>query len=436
METYTELKNALRRMTDAEGTQDANFDPSLHPRGGDPKNKGRFSKGNGAGGALGRIIGALRVLIGAGRGTTAALPKPAAAKTAAAAAPGAKPEGQAGKKVVVWATHGMPSGDKPREKKSSGVKFDLFGDMTLEEKRERAKRRKAEEERRRAEAKTVTDRFGRQTKRLTNNKGEGTAIYRPQHNQDFWNKVIANGYHSDDDIASETESEYRALVESGDYEAAQEMILDLADKLPCGENVAQKFLPYISCGELSESIGYGYRSPSKSEWAKTARMVVEKALSGDTTALGQIAKALAAKIPKNAVLIPIPDGTGRATVNLALAKKLGQVSGAEVVDGLEFKPRADGLSSPWRTLSMHFSGKLPQGKRVIFVTATITSGEPERAARTAVGGGTVLTYANGIVEDDPGYQAKNAAGVVERNGKTIPLSWRFDRRGEDAADGR
>lgn len=105
-------------------------------------------------------------------------------------------------------------------------------------------------------------------------------------------------------------------------------------------------------------------------------------------------------IPTNAVLVPMPSHTGRATYTKDLCRLIARETAAEVCDYLRGKERETlyNLKKQGRhilpaKLGFYLSQPLPAGKRVIIIDNVVATGTTAAAAVRAIGGGVVFAYA-------------------------------------------
>lgn len=122
--------------------------------------------------------------------------------------------------------------------------------------------------------------------------------------------------------------------------------------------------------------------------------------NGERWAIWKAATEMAQYIPKNAVLVPMPSHTGRATYTLDLCRKLAKETAAEVCDYLKGTPRDTlyNLKKQGRhflpaKLGFYLAQPLPAGKRVIIIDNVVATGTTAVAAVRAIGGGIVFAYA-------------------------------------------
>ena len=159
---------------------------------------------------------------------------------------------------------------------------------------------------------------------------------------------------------------------------------------------------------------------------------------GDTDAIERTARRLAPMIPSNAVLIPMPGRTGRATDMLTLAEAISKLTGNEVKDILRGKERESQrnakLSGQGLTageLAMTATEEVPVGMVPVFIDNVVDTGATAEAAVKAVGRGVVIVLASTKGNYKHASHIKNASPVVYANGSIVPLSERFDVARQD-----
>ncbi len=121
---------------------------------------------------------------------------------------------------------------------------------------------------------------------------------------------------------------------------------------------------------------------------------------GANWAIYRAAAEMVQYIPTNAVLVPMPSHTGKATYTLELCKRIARETAAEVCDYLKGTPRETlyNLKKQGRhilpaKLGFYLSQPLPAGKRVIIIDNVVATGTTAAAAVRAIGGGVVFAYA-------------------------------------------
>jgi predicted amidophosphoribosyltransferase len=136
-----------------------------------------------------------------------------------------------------------------------------------------------------------------------------------------------------------------------------------------------------------------YRKDGRSETAHAMK-------EGANWAIIRAAREMVQYIPTNAVLVPMPSHTGRATYTKDLCRLIARETAAEVCDYLRGKERETlyNLKKQGRhilpaKLGFYLSQPLPAGKRVIIIDNVVATGTTAAAAVRAIGGGVVFAYA-------------------------------------------
>lgn len=136
-----------------------------------------------------------------------------------------------------------------------------------------------------------------------------------------------------------------------------------------------------------------YRKDGRTETAHAMK-------EGAKWAIYKAAAEMVKYIPTNAVLIPMPSHTGRATYTLELCKRIARETAAEVCDYLKGTPREtlyslkkQGRKPTPKKLGFYLSQPIPSGKRVIIIDNVVATGTTAAAAVRAIGGGVVFAYA-------------------------------------------
>ena len=121
---------------------------------------------------------------------------------------------------------------------------------------------------------------------------------------------------------------------------------------------------------------------------------------GANWAIYKAAAEMVKYIPSNAVLVPMPSHTGRATYTLELCKRIARETAAEVRDILRGKEREtlytlkkQGRHILPTKLGFYATEPAPTDKRIIIIDNVVATGTTATAAVRALGGGIVFAYA-------------------------------------------
>lgn len=122
--------------------------------------------------------------------------------------------------------------------------------------------------------------------------------------------------------------------------------------------------------------------------------------NGEKWALWKAAAEMVQYIPTNAVLIPMPSHTGRATYTLELCRMIAKTTAAEVRDILRGNERETlyTLKKQGRhilpgKLGFYTTEPTPTDKRILIIDNVVATGTTATAAVRALGGGIVFAYA-------------------------------------------
>lgn len=136
-----------------------------------------------------------------------------------------------------------------------------------------------------------------------------------------------------------------------------------------------------------------YRKDGRNETAHAMK-------NGERWAIFKAAAEMVEYIPNNAVLVPMPSHTGRATYTKDLCRLIARDTAAEVCDCLKGTPRETlyNLKKQGRhilpaKLGFYLSQPLPAGKHVLIIDNVVATGTTAAAAVRAIGGGVVFAYA-------------------------------------------
>lgn len=122
--------------------------------------------------------------------------------------------------------------------------------------------------------------------------------------------------------------------------------------------------------------------------------------NADNNAIQYAARKMAALVPPNSVIVPIPNHQGKARENMSLAIAVAQQSHSSVANVLVGRERESNylmkkLGTPLTEEQMGFRqiAPLPEGRTPIIVDGVVDTGTSARAAVHALGSGIVLSFA-------------------------------------------
>lgn len=251
-------------------------------------------------------------------------------------------------------------------------------------------------------------------------------IHGNNNNDKLRNLVPVNNEHRDELISTfsnengwfkysmaELDAEYEEAVNRGDVNRAEQMLMDRYQ-------------------QMEQQGVIGYRAPhfNNGEYAEIAK----KIKTGDPEAIRTAAKDMAAMVPENAVLIPVPPHTGKVTDStdtMMLAKAISEITGRPVINALaggEHISRQEAKNNNIRGVdaqSMGFTqvAEIPADAMPVFIDNMVAGGVTAKAAHDAVGRGITLAYAQSARAKIGGAKF---IGITKDNGELIPLSERMD----------
>lgn len=136
-----------------------------------------------------------------------------------------------------------------------------------------------------------------------------------------------------------------------------------------------------------------YRAAHRNETAHAMK-------NGERWAIFKAAAAMVQYIPTNAVLVPMPSHTGRATYTLELCRMLAKETAAEVRDILRGSEREtlytlkkQGRHIMPKKLGFYVTEPAPTDRRILIIDNVVATGTTAAAAVQAVGRGIVFAYA-------------------------------------------
>ena len=136
-----------------------------------------------------------------------------------------------------------------------------------------------------------------------------------------------------------------------------------------------------------------YRKDGRTETAHAMK-------NGERWAIYKAAAEMVQYIPTNAVLVPMPSHTGRATYTLELCKRIAHETAAEVRDILRGSEREtlytlkkQGRHIMPKKLGFYVTEPAPTDRRILIIDNVVATGTTAAAAVQAIGRGIVFAYA-------------------------------------------
>lgn len=233
--------------------------------------------------------------------------------------------------------------------------------------------------------------------------------------RDFANKV--NPRKKIEKWLQERDKAYLDAVKAGDKDKAKELF-DAALR----ENIGNGIVPFVAVD--------GYRGKMQ----KLAHGVKDR----DPKVIAEVADLMTPIIPKDAVLVPAPSHTGEATDMLDLAKAISERTGAPVADvlksaerGSQYEAKYAGKPISSKDMGITMQGELPEGKIPVVIDNVVDTGNTAEACVQALGKGIVVSLADSADRYKHVASLKSAEPVVvDKNGKAVPLSKRFEIGGK------
>lgn len=131
-----------------------------------------------------------------------------------------------------------------------------------------------------------------------------------------------------------------------------------------------------------------------------SRAIAHGIKNGDMQSIHTAAERMAALVPDNAVLVPMPSHHGYATQTLKLCMVISAITGCAVVNALEGLPRLTnfeakkaGRSIKWYDMGFHLVTSLPEGREICVIDNVIDTGNTAMAAVAAIGDCKIIAYA-------------------------------------------
>lgn len=212
---------------------------------------------------------------------------------------------------------------------------------------------------------------------------------------------------------AELDAEYEEAVNRGDVNRAEQMLMDRYQEMEKYGIIGYR-APHFNSGEHAE--------------------IAERIKKGDPEAIRTAAKDMAAMVPENAVLIPMPPHSGQVTEEtdtMLLARAISEITGAPVINALESNEHISRMEAKEKNIrgvsadSMGFQqvAEIPEDAMPVYIDNMVGGGVTAKAAHDAVGRGITLAYAQSARAKIGGAKF---IGITKDNGELIPLSERMD----------
>ena len=232
--------------------------------------------------------------------------------------------------------------------------------------------------------------------------------------RDFANKV--NPRKRVEDWLKERDEAYMDAVAMGDNEQAA-AIFDEALR----EHIGNGITPFIAVDAY-----------------KPLRKLAHEVKTRDPKVIAKAADLMAPLIPKDAVLVPAPSHTGKATDMLDLANAISERTGAPVADvltsgerGSQYEAKYAGKPIASSEMGITLTGELPEGLIPVVIDNVVDTGNTAEACVQALGKGIVASLADSAESYKHVASLKSAEPIVtDRNGNVVPLSKRFELKGK------
>lgn len=137
-----------------------------------------------------------------------------------------------------------------------------------------------------------------------------------------------------------------------------------------------------------------YRKKAHNDLAKEMKQ-------GNSLAIAIAAAEMERYIPNNAVLVPMPSHQGFATYTLELAKRIGELTKAEICDTLKGRPRKslyqlkkEGGNPRKAKFGFYLTDCIPSGKQIIVIDNVVATGATAKAAASVLGDCVVFALAD------------------------------------------
>jgi len=262
-------------------------------------------------------------------------------------------------------------------------------------------------------SKAIQD-FWKQVGDFLNLKYESAEQVFDQVVKDFANKI--NPVKRVEEWLQQRDDAYLKAVKEGDDVKVRELFDDALR-----ENIGNGITPFVAVS--------GYRGK--------AQKLAHGVKSRDPEVIAEVADLMAPLIPKDAVLVPAPSHSGKATDMLDVAQAISELTGAPIADVLrggerdsQYKAKKAGRPLSVDDLGIKATGKLPDGKLPVVIDNVVDTGSTAEACVRALGKGIVVSLADSADRYKHVASLKSAEPVVtDKAGKVVPLSKRFELGG-------
>ena len=128
--------------------------------------------------------------------------------------------------------------------------------------------------------------------------------------------------------------------------------------------------------------------------------VAHKLKEGDAEVFDYAARQMAKLLPKNAVLVPIPDRHGKPNQTMRLCRDIASYTHLPILDALrgndresQYEAKYKGRSLTEEQFGYRRIAHIPTGRVPYLIDNVVDTGTTAKAAVKALGGGVVLSYA-------------------------------------------
>lgn len=262
-------------------------------------------------------------------------------------------------------------------------------------------------------SKAIQD-FWKQVGDFLNLKYESAEQVFDQVVKDFANKI--NPVKRVEEWLQQRDDAYLKAVEEGDEVKVRKLFDDALR-----ENIGNGITPFVAVS--------GYRGK--------AQKLAHGVKSRDPEVIAEVADLMAPLIPKDAVLVPAPSHSGKATDMLDVAQAISERTGAPIADvlrsserGSQYEAKKGGRAIASKDMGITMEGELPDGKLPVVIDNVVDTGNTAEACVQALGRAIVASLADSADRYKHVASLKSAEPVVtDKNGKVVPLSKRFELGG-------